>query len=153
MFRFGGPGSSVGIVTDYGLDGPGIEYRLGRDFSHTSRPALGPNQPPVQWVPGLSRGVECGRGVTLTTHPPLAPRSRMSRAIPLIPSRPLLACYRVTFTFYMFRFTSRHHQTNYITRSSTRRHTLICIIAINVICLMMVSCKPKHVDYSTGYRG
>jgi hypothetical protein len=37
------PGSSVGIATGYGLDGPGIESRWwGRDFSHTSRPALGP---------------------------------------------------------------------------------------------------------------
>jgi hypothetical protein len=27
-----GPGSSVGIVTDYGLDGPGIESRLGEIF-------------------------------------------------------------------------------------------------------------------------
>jgi hypothetical protein len=37
-----GPGSSVGIVTDYGLDGPGIESRWGWGFSYSSTPALGP---------------------------------------------------------------------------------------------------------------
>ena len=51
-----GPDSSVGIATRYGLDGPGIESRWGRDFPHLSRPAPRPTQPPVQWVPGLSGG-------------------------------------------------------------------------------------------------
>ena len=50
-----GPGSSVGIATDYGLDGPGSNPR-GDEILRPSRPALWPNQPPVKWVPGLSRG-------------------------------------------------------------------------------------------------
>ena len=42
-----GPGSVVGIATDYGLDGQGIESRWGRDFPHLSRPVLRSTQPPV----------------------------------------------------------------------------------------------------------
>ena len=61
----------MGIATRYGLDGPGIESRWGRDFP--SRPALEPTQPPIQWVLGLFRG-QSGQGVALTTHPHLAPR-------------------------------------------------------------------------------
>ena len=36
------PGSSVGITTGYGLDGPEIEFRWARGFPHLSRPALVP---------------------------------------------------------------------------------------------------------------
>jgi len=38
------------------LCGSAIEPRLGRDFLNPFRPALGPTQSSVQWVPGLLRG-------------------------------------------------------------------------------------------------
>jgi len=50
-----GPGSSVGLVTDYGLDGPGSNPG-GGEMLRPSRPPLGPTQRPVKWVPGLSLG-------------------------------------------------------------------------------------------------
>ena len=49
-----GPGSSVGIATDYGLEGPGSNPGGDENFRQ-SRLALGPTQPPIQWVSGLSR--------------------------------------------------------------------------------------------------
>jgi len=50
-----GLGSLFGIATDYGLDGLGSNPG-GDEIFRTSRPALGTTHPPLQWVPGLSRG-------------------------------------------------------------------------------------------------
>jgi hypothetical protein len=45
--------------TDYGLDCPGSNPG-GDEIFRTSRLALGPTQPNVKWVTGLSRGVGGG---------------------------------------------------------------------------------------------
>jgi hypothetical protein len=48
--------SAIGTETRYDVDGSGIEYRWGRDFSHPPTPSLGPAQPPTQWISGHSQG-------------------------------------------------------------------------------------------------
>jgi hypothetical protein len=75
-----------------------------------SRPTLGPTQPPVQYVPGvLSPGVKRGRGVTLTTHPHLLSRSRMSRSYNSSPPSAFVACSRTALALdlnnYLCNFT------------------------------------------------
>ena len=61
QYIYVGRDSSVSIATRYGLEGPGVESRWGRDFLHPFRPDLGPTQPPMQWVPGLfPRGKAAG---------------------------------------------------------------------------------------------
>jgi hypothetical protein len=100
------PGSSVSIVSDYGLDDRAIEVRSpaeARIFppASVSRPALGPTQPPVQWVPEvLPPGLKHGRGVTLTTHPHLVPKSRMSRNYTSSPP-PQAPSWRVAGLLYL----------------------------------------------------
>ena len=68
-YSHGEPGSSVGIATYYGLDGPGIESRWGRDFPPVQ---TGPGAHPASYTMGIGSlpGVKCGRGVLLTTTPP-----------------------------------------------------------------------------------
>jgi len=62
------PGSSVGLASDYGLDGPGSNTGSNEIF-RPARPALGPTQPTVQWVPGLSLELRRpGRGADPPPH-------------------------------------------------------------------------------------
>ena len=63
------PGSSVDIATGYGLHGPGSNSG-GDEIFRLSRPALGPTQPPVKWVPGLSRGDKVQPGRAADHSPP-----------------------------------------------------------------------------------
>ena len=101
-----GPGSSVGIATGYGLDGPGIKSRWRVRFSAPVQ--NGPGAHPASCTMGTESflGVKSSWGMTLTPHPLLLLWSRKGRAIPLVPLwavRPvqsLSACTRVTFTFY-----------------------------------------------------
>ena len=51
-----GQNSVVGIAMCSGLNSPGIKFWWGRDFLHLFRLALGPTQPPVQWILVLSGG-------------------------------------------------------------------------------------------------
>ena len=73
-----GPGSLVGIATDYRLDDPASNPG-GDEIFRPSRPALGPTQPPVQRVPGLSRGP----GHAADHSPPSSAAVMEERAIPL----------------------------------------------------------------------
>jgi hypothetical protein len=78
LFLYGSRGSSVSIVSDYGLDDQGSIPDGGRGFFlQPLRPdRFCPTQPPVQW----ERGVKRGRGVMLSTHSHLVSRLRNSRS-------------------------------------------------------------------------
>jgi len=100
-----GPGSSVGIATGYGLDGPGLNPGGGEIFRTC------PDRP---WSPpGLLyngyRVFPGGKerpGRDADPSPLLVPWSRKSTAIPLLspwavrPVQSLSACTRVHFTFF-----------------------------------------------------
>ena len=99
---FCGPGSSVGIATELRAGGSGIESQWGRDF------------PPVQTGPGAHPasctmragpfpGVKSGRGMLLTTHLLLVPRSWKSRAIPLPTLWATTGLKREHFNFTFYR--------------------------------------------------
>ena len=80
--KFCGPGSSVGVATNYGLDGTGSNPGGGRDFPPVQT-GLGVYPTSCKMGTGSFPRVKCGRNVLLTTHRLLVPRSWKSIAIPL----------------------------------------------------------------------
>jgi hypothetical protein len=65
------------------------------------RPALGPTQSPVQWVPGvLSQGVKRGRGVTLTTHPIYCRGREWVGAILPLPASAAMVCSGTALLYF-----------------------------------------------------
>jgi hypothetical protein len=77
-----GPGSSVGIANDYGLDDPRIESRWAR-FSAPVQTGPGAHPASCTMGTGSFPGVKCGWVVLMTTHPLLMPQSWKSITIPL----------------------------------------------------------------------
>jgi len=123
-----------GIVTDYGLDGPGSNLG-GDEIFRPSRPALGSTQPSVKWVSGLSPEVTCGWGVLLTNHPLLVPRSWKSRAIPLPTLWTTLGLLRDHFTFTLYIYICIYI---YITYHHEHRIYTYIYIYIYIVYMMLI---------------
>ena len=79
---WGGDGSSVGIATELRAGRSGVESRWERDFPPVQTDT-GAHPASCKMATGPFPRVKCGRGLLLTTHPLLVPRSWKSRAIPL----------------------------------------------------------------------
>ena len=82
----------------YGLDGP-VSNPGGDEIFHPSRPALGHTQPPVQWIPGLSRRQrQPGRGA----DPPPPSSAEILERVELYLYSPCVA-YEKGLTFVVVR--------------------------------------------------
>jgi hypothetical protein len=98
-------GSSVSIVSVYGIDDRAMEVRSAanaRDFSSNLCDHTDSGAHPASCTMGTGGpflGVKCGRGMTLTTHPHLVPWSCMSRSYTSSPSHASMIVLWDCFTF------------------------------------------------------
>jgi hypothetical protein len=141
-FRKYGPGSSVGIATGYELDGHGTESRWGRDFSHLSRPGLHP--PSCKMGTGSFPGVECGRGVTLTPHPLLVPRSKSRVELYLYtPQGPSWPVKRVKPTYLQFE--------NNVMFDTSESFSLYCAKRMCFGLIHSLVCPVQHLEFNRSF--
>ena len=99
----------------------------GRDFPHPSRPAVGLTQPPIQQVPGLSRGVKRpGRGVDHPTPSSAEVKERVELHL-YSPSG-----FSWPFLGATFIFNFNFHNNQYVTlhMTYTKIHTYIYIYTL-----------------------
>jgi len=97
------------MKTRYGLDGSRIESRGSAIFSFPSRQALGPTNPPVQWVPALVPWVK--RPVHGTDHAPSSSTEVKERVELYLYSPLALPCLLLgeiyPFVFFLWRCISQ----------------------------------------------
>jgi hypothetical protein len=99
----------AGIVQGYGLDDPVFESRQGLGiylFTTASRTALGPTQPPIQWVPGAF-SLDIKRPGREADHsPPSSAKVKKvwsyTSTLPISLHDVGLVKHRDNFTFYVF---------------------------------------------------
>jgi hypothetical protein len=95
-----GPGSSIDIATDLRAGQSGDRIPVGARFSAPVQTGPGAHQASCTMGTGSFPGVESGRGVMLTPHPLLVPRSKkLSRAITLLSLRVFVACEKGETTY------------------------------------------------------
>ena len=137
-----GPGSVVGIVTGYGLDGLVIKSWWRRDFPHLSRPALGPTQPPVQWIPGLSQGKE-RLGCDADPSPPSSAMVKEEYSYTSTPRMGHTACTEPQCLYkgalYLF-FTTTLQMVGWISWIKTQATLHQCLKCLSVILKLSTPC-------------
>jgi hypothetical protein len=102
------PVSSVSRVSGYGMDDRAIEVRSpgeAKDFSYNLCVQTSSGAHPASCTVGTGGpfpGLKRGRGATLTSHPRLVPRARMSRSYTYSPPTPSVACSGTALAFVLY---------------------------------------------------
>ena len=116
--------SSVGIATRYGMDGPGIDSRWGRDFPHPCTPALGPTHPSVRRVTSQFPASKAFLAWPWASHTTTAAEDK--ERVQLYLYSPFWAWSRVNFAFTKMCISARApSRTRQITMSVTYNFILV----------------------------